>query len=358
MPFASDASDPAFWRAGAISTTIVMLIVLGFLTVDSLAVIRAGGAHVPAYTVINREIGYSYNVDRGYDVPVIGAEQALFGRNYTAAEASALISKGKLVIQSRACMDCHTFFGNGAYYGPDLTKAWLDPAWDKLWMPMTRQKTREDAMAEFLMHPQTYPTWSRQMPDLRITREEATALVAYLKWMSAIDANGFPANFATSGTTGGGANTPPASPGLGSESAQETRTLERADLVAVGQRAYAAQCTACHQANGLGIPGTFPPIVTGQPYSAPEPMLKELAARGFYKDGRIAEGPAKEQIDIVLNGIPGTPMPGFGAQLDDITVAAIVTFERNSFGNHAGDVVQAADVRAARAASATQAAAK
>lgn len=355
MPFASDASDPAFWRAGAISTTIVMLIVLGFLTVDSLAVIRAGGAHVPPYAVIDRDIGYAYNVDLGYDVPVIGKEQPLFGHSHTAAEARALISKGKLVIQSRACMDCHTFFGNGAYYGPDLTKAWLDPVWDKMWIPMTKQKTREDAMVEFLMHPQTYPTWSRQMPDLRITREEAIALVAYLKWMSAVDANGFPANFGTIGTTAGGGHMPPAAPGLGTERAPETQTLARADLLAVGQRAYAAQCVACHQANGLGVPGTFPPIVTGHPYSAPEPMLKELSARGFYKEGKIAEGSVKDQIDIVLNGIPGTPMAGFGAQLDDVTVAAIVTFERNSFGNHAGDVVQASDVRAARAA---QAAAK
>src|SRR5438034_717440 len=106
----SDAADPAFWRAGAISTTIVMLVVLVFLTVDSLAVIRAGGSHVPRYTAINQEIGYSYDLDRGYNIPTIGKEQALFGHRYTDAEAQALIAKGKLVIQSRACMDCHTFF--------------------------------------------------------------------------------------------------------------------------------------------------------------------------------------------------------------------------------------------------------
>jgi nitric oxide reductase subunit C len=347
----SDASDPAFWRAGAISTTVVMLVVLVFLTIDSLDVIRAGGAHVPAYTAINQEIGYGYNLDRGYQVPTIGGEQPIFGRTYSEAEARDLIAKGKLVIQSRACMDCHTFFGNGAYYGPDLTKAWLDPVWDQLWKPMTGQATREGAIAEFLMHPEKYPTWSREMPNLGLTRDEAVALVAYLKWMSAVDANGFPANFGTiqTQTTGGGAHLPPAVPRLGAEaSAPESRTLTLTELVAVGEKAYGEHCAACHQANGLGIPGTFPPIAGDKPYSAPEALLKPMAERGFYAEGKIVQGPVKQHIDIVLNGIPGTPMPPLGAQLDDGTVAAIVTYERNAFGNHTGDTVQAADVRAAR----------
>ena len=53
---------------------------------------------------------------------------------------------GKLVIQSRACMDCHTFFGNGAYYAPDLTKAWLDPVWRQMWIPMTQADSKEEAI--------------------------------------------------------------------------------------------------------------------------------------------------------------------------------------------------------------------
>ena len=196
------------------------------------------------------------------------------------------------------------------------------------------------------------------MPDLGITRQEAEALVAYLKWTSAIDANGFPANF-VSIQTETGARPPPASPRLGAEaSAPESRTLTQADLIAVGQRAYTAHCAACHQANGLGVPGTFPPITGGKPFQAPDPLIKPLLERGFYRDGKIVQGPVKQHIDIVLNGIPGTPMPGMGAQLDDTTVAAIVTFERNGLGNSTGDVVQAADVRAARAGTTTNAAAK
>ena len=58
-------SDPAFWRAGAISTITVMSIVLMMLTIDSLAAISAGGSHVPLYTVINQHIDYRFDSNLG-----------------------------------------------------------------------------------------------------------------------------------------------------------------------------------------------------------------------------------------------------------------------------------------------------
>jgi nitric oxide reductase subunit C len=191
--------DPAFWRAGAISTVAVMSVVLIMLTFDSLAVISPGGANVPPYTVINQRIDYKFDAKRGNDVPVIGQAEPLFGKSLDAAAAEALIDKGKLVIQSRACINCHTFFGNGAYYAPDLTKAWLDPIWET-WQAITGGATREEAMVKFLMEPEKYRIWRRAMPNLGITREEAEATVAYLKWMAAVDTNGFPANFGRMGS--------------------------------------------------------------------------------------------------------------------------------------------------------------
>jgi len=177
--------DPAFWRAGAISVCIVTGAVLIILTIDTLGAISPGGSHVPLYSVINHHISYEYDSERRMYAPVIGGEELLFNRKYTEAEAAELIGKGKLVIQSRACMDCHTFFGNGAYYAPDLTKAWLDP----LWMTYPPQR-RADAIAGFLMKPLHFGF--HQMPNLHIDHEEAQAAVAYLKWMSAVDTNGFP----------------------------------------------------------------------------------------------------------------------------------------------------------------------
>lgn len=189
------AQDPRFWRDGAIATTAFMLLVLILLTVDSLDVIRTGGANVPEYTVINQKIGYEFDSESNTYKPVIGGEELLFAHRFTPAEADAIMRKGKLVIQSRSCINCHTFFGNGAYYGPDLTKAWLDSAWETMWMPMTQTKTREEAMVQFLMHPDRYPTWGRQMPNLGLSEEEARALTAYLKWMSSVQTNGFPYGF-------------------------------------------------------------------------------------------------------------------------------------------------------------------
>ena len=56
-------------------------------------------------------------------MPVIGAAEPLFGKPLDEPAAAVLIDRGKMVIQSRACIE----FGNGAYYARDLTKAWLDP---------------------------------------------------------------------------------------------------------------------------------------------------------------------------------------------------------------------------------------
>jgi nitric oxide reductase subunit C len=187
----------AFWRAGAISSTAVMAVVLIFLTLDSLSAIATGGRNVAPYTVINQAIDYQFDSKRNASVPIIGGEQLLFGRKYSAVEAEALMDHGKLAIQSRVCINCHTFFGNGSYYAPDLTKAWLDPVWKQMWMPMTQAQTKEEAMVKFLMNPEKYPTWGRMMPNLKLTREDSEAIVAYLKWMSAIDTNGFPSGFKT-----------------------------------------------------------------------------------------------------------------------------------------------------------------
>ncbi len=79
---------------------------------------------------------------------------------------------------------------------------------------------------------------------------------------------------------------------------------------------YAANCVACHQANGKGVPGAFPAL----------------------EGSKIVNGPADGQIQIVLNGKPGTAMPAW-KPLSDTDIAAVITYTRNSFGNHAGDVM-------------------
>jgi nitric oxide reductase subunit C len=201
-----------FWRRSAAWVTGFATILLIWLTFDTIGQITMGTdadlkagttKRVPAPTVINYKIGYEMSKTRGHEVPTIGEKEPFFGKEHTVEEAAALLHLGKLTSQAKNCMNCHTLLGNGAYYAPDLTKAWIDPAWSDKgpMMAMTGKSTREEAMAEFLMHPSTYPTHSRMMPELGITEDEAKGLVAFLKHMSSIDTNGFPRNFGVEGET-------------------------------------------------------------------------------------------------------------------------------------------------------------
>ncbi len=179
------------WRKMAIWVTAFMVGVLIVLTFDSVKRITAGTERVPAYSVINQRIYYRYDNNRNMPVPVIGDLAPLFGATLSEENAEALVSKGKLTTQAKNCMNCHTILGNGAYYAPDLTKAWLDPGWGA-------ESIREEFMMRFLQDPTTnargYGT-GRKMPHLGITEEEARGVIAFLKWMSSIDTNGFPRNF-------------------------------------------------------------------------------------------------------------------------------------------------------------------
>ena len=105
-----------------------------------------------------------------------------------------------------------------------------------------------------------------------------------------------------------------------------TKTLTMDELMARGEAAYNTNCAACHQANGAGIPGVFPAIAGGP----------------------IATGDVAAHINIVVNGKAGTAMQAFGEQLSAVDLAAIITYERNGFGNNVGDMVQPADVVAAK----------
>jgi len=105
----------------------------------------------------------------------------------------------------------------------------------------------------------------------------------------------------------------------------ETKTYTMEQLMARGEKVYAANCVACHQANGKGTPPVFPAL-----------------------DGsKLVQGPAAGHIDIVLHGKPNTAMQSF-ARLNNVELAAVITFERNSWGNKTGQVVQPSDIQARR----------
>lgn len=182
-----------FWKKVAIWVTAGSFVLLIILTFDTLSKTQVGGKRVPPYSVINLAIDYRLDVATQRYRPVIGDQELLFGKNYSEMEAEALVSLGKKTTQGRNCMNCHTLLGNGAYYAPDLTKAWLDPGW-------IDRENRESQMVAFLKDPPAHARTfgsGRKMPNLGMTDAEVKGVVAFLKWMSAIDTNGFPHNFKT-----------------------------------------------------------------------------------------------------------------------------------------------------------------
>ncbi|WP_189378986.1 cytochrome c oxidase subunit II [Thalassotalea profundi] len=110
------------------------------------------------------------------------------------------------------------------------------------------------------------------------------------------------------------------------EAASLNATASKEELMQLGEQTYTAYCAACHQPTGLGLPPAFPAL-KGTPFTT--------------------TGSIDDHINIVVNGRSGTGMQGYGKQLSLKEIAAVVTYERNAWGNNTGDVVQAADVQAA-----------
>lgn len=107
------------------------------------------------------------------------------------------------------------------------------------------------------------------------------------------------------------------------------------ELMSKGKEVYEKVCAACHQANGQGLPPAFPAL-------AGSAMVKGPFVD---KDGRLVKD---GHLDRVLNGKAGTAMQAFRESLSDAEIAAVVTFERNSFGNAVGDFVQPSVVKKLR----------
>jgi mono/diheme cytochrome c family protein len=105
-----------------------------------------------------------------------------------------------------------------------------------------------------------------------------------------------------------------------------------------GAQIFAAQCVACHQATGAGLPGVFPPLAGSEWVLAKETLPVNILLHGI--SGKLTVKGAS------YNG----QMPAFGAKLNDNEIAAVLSYVRTSFGNSAGKI-DAAAVKAARDAS-------
>lgn len=98
------------------------------------------------------------------------------------------------------------------------------------------------------------------------------------------------------------------------------------ELMKHGEQVFLGTCAACHKPDGTGQPPVFPAL----------------------KGSPIATGPLPAHLNRVLNGKPGTAMQAFKTQFNDDDLAAVITYERNAWGNNTGEAVQPSQVEAAR----------
>ena len=89
------------------------------------------------------------------------------------------------------------------------------------------------------------------------------------------------------------------------------------ELMVRGEKVYASQCQACHQADGAGTPPVFPAL----------------------KGSDIAINDMEKHIDVVVNGVTGSYMAAYGPQMSEVDLAAVITYERNAWGNNTGEMV-------------------
>lgn len=188
-------------------------------------------------------------------------------------EITELVKHGKDLWEENNCMGCHTLFGEGAYYAPELTKVY--------------ERRGEAFIRQMLIDPQVMYPNERKMQKYHFTEQERDALVAFLKWAGTVDLNGFPAD-------------PPLAP----KKSQATKTAESIELPTPAL--YQQMCTACHSMDGQG--GTVGPALDGVGSRKTAEWL-----RSWIKDPKSVK--------------PDTTMPAL--PMSDVELEEVVTFLSN-----------------------------
>lgn len=122
---------------------------------------------------------------------------------------------------------------------------------------------------------------------------------------------------------------------MASQAANADKVWTKDELMAKGKEVYEKNCQVCHQDKGQGVPPAFPALAGSKMVNSP---IVDAGGK-MIKDSHL---------DRVMNGKPNTAMQAFKSTLSDADIAAVVTFERNAFGNTMGDMVQPSQVKAFR----------
>ncbi len=108
--------------------------------------------------------------------------------------------------------------------------------------------------------------------------------------------------------------------------AARAKTWAMDELMATGQDVYVKHCATCHERDGQGQGSKYPALAGSE----------------------IATGEFAAHLERVMNGKSDTEMQAWAPQLSDLEIAAVITYERNSWGNDTGDIVQPITVYEAR----------
>src|SRR5574343_52514 len=122
---------------------------------------------------------------------------------------------------------------------------------------------------------------------------------------------------------------------MAAAAAGSDKAWSKDELMTAGKAAYEKVCAACHQPEGQGLPPAFPALAGSKIVNGP--LLDP--------NGKIIKD---SHVDRVTDGKTGTAMQAFRESITDTEIAGIITYERNSFGNQKGDMIQPAQLKSLR----------
>lgn len=262
---------------------------------------------------------------------------------------------GKRVFQAYNCMGCHTIVGNGAYFGPDLTKLYgkVGPAWIEAFLPsagswptsgavklqlQNRAVAAEAGVDSIDAYLEKYPDAAERisrrgghvtlMPNLPLSREEVGQLIAFLKYASEMNTEGWPPVPKVNGLSFPQAKPVPvaAQPAPTTAARLSTGPARPASKAALGETlAKDNGCTACHAPTKEklvgpgwgGLYGSTVKLADGSSVIADDAFLTE----------KILKPDAK-----VVAGYEAGVMPSFAEILDADQITAIVGYIRSLEG--------------------------
>ena len=241
-----------------------------------------------------------------------------FGKLTNADKITPQVTRGKDVWHANNCINCHTLFGEGAYYAPDLTK-------------ITKHRG-EAYLRAYLRDPSKFydeTKHRRLMPKQDLSEQDITGLIAFLDWISNVDNQGWPPRpILVTGATfpGAGAGTGPAlaaSAGAGAAPAGARPVTGADNPIALGEavlRTAVPACLACHStAPGANMAG---PTLAGLA-ARTEQLLTSGQYKGQAKDlaGYIRESVVAPSAHIV----PGAMYSADGVSFMPTTYAKDLT---------------------------------